>query len=90
MGRYRYAISYESDTQPVETVRGEFEAPRFTTALYRGGKVARDNWPRKRRFRSVVTRYEIEFMREHERAADGRREAEAYSMGEFWGAREFH
>jgi len=36
------------------------------------------------------TRYEIEFMREHERAADGRREAEAYSMGEFWGAREFH
>ena len=55
MGRYRCAISYESDTQPVETVRGEFEAPRFTTALYRGGKVARDNWPRKRRFRSVVT-----------------------------------
>jgi hypothetical protein len=54
MYHYRYAISYESDTQPVETVRGEFEAPRMPVACHRAGNLARDSWPPKRGFRSVV------------------------------------
>ena len=53
--RYRYTISYESDTQPVETVRGEFVSRDTPSACLQGGREARDHWPTKRRFRSVVT-----------------------------------
>lgn len=31
--RYRYAVSLESDTRPVETVRGEFDRDDEETAL---------------------------------------------------------
>ena len=57
--RYRYAISYESDTEPVETVRGEFESGGTPRALYQAGKQARDHWPKGRRFRSVVILVEV-------------------------------
>jgi len=53
--RYSYTISYESDTQPVETVRGELTASRLAIACSRAGGLARDSWPKGRRFRSVVT-----------------------------------
>jgi len=57
--RYRYAISYESDMEPVETVRGEFVSTGTPRALYQAGKLARDSWPKGRRFRSVVTLIEL-------------------------------
>ena len=52
--RYRHSVSYESDTQPVETVRGEFEAGGLPQAISQGAREARKAWPRNRRFRSVV------------------------------------
>jgi hypothetical protein len=52
--RFRYVVSYESDTQPVETVRGEFEVARSSTALHEGARAAVANHPKGRRFRSFV------------------------------------
>jgi hypothetical protein len=52
--RYRYAISYESESQPVETVRGEFEAGGFDSALRQGSSETCTHWPHRRVFRSVV------------------------------------
>jgi hypothetical protein len=52
--RFRYAISYESDTQPVETVRGEFEANGGAQGVRQGARVACTQWPKRRSFRSVV------------------------------------
>ena len=52
--RYRYVFSYESDSQPVETVRGNFEANGGAQAVRCGAKAACRHWPRGRSFRSVV------------------------------------
>jgi len=52
--RFRYAISYESDTQPVETVRGELDARDGRQAAFRSGRMASRAWPKGRRFRSFV------------------------------------
>jgi hypothetical protein len=52
--RFRYTISYESDIQPVETIRGEFEARGSSQALHQGARVAVANRPKGRRFRSFV------------------------------------
>jgi hypothetical protein len=63
MYHYRYAISYESDTSPVETVRGEFEARSRTSAIRQGAREAVRHWPKGRKFRSwviVVERLEAE------------------------------
>jgi hypothetical protein len=63
MYHYRYAISYESDSQPVETVRGEFEARDRSQAIRQGAREAVRHWPKGRQFRSwviVVERLEAE------------------------------
>ena len=52
--RYRYSVSYESDTQAVETVRGEFEAGGGDSSLRQGAREACAQWPNGRKFRSVV------------------------------------
>jgi hypothetical protein len=52
--RYSYVVSYESDTQPVETVRGEFEAGGGDGSLRQGAREACAHWPKGRKFRSVV------------------------------------
>ena len=52
--RFRYAISYESDTQPVETVRGEFEVNGGAQGIRQGAREACRQWPKHRSFRSVV------------------------------------
>jgi hypothetical protein len=52
--RFRYVVSYESDTQPVETVRGEFEANGGAQGLRQGAREACTHWPKHRSFRSVV------------------------------------
>src|SRR5262245_11949141 len=54
MMRFRYAISYESDIQPVETVRGEFEANGGAQGVRQRARVACTHWPARRSFRSVV------------------------------------
>jgi hypothetical protein len=38
--RFRYAISYEADTSPVETRRGELDARDTRQAVTRGGREA--------------------------------------------------
>lgn len=53
--RYSYAISYESDATPVITVRGELDARNTRHATLQAGRTARDQWPKGRRCRSVVT-----------------------------------
>jgi hypothetical protein len=52
--RYRYSVSFESDTLPVETVRGEFEAGGGDSSLRQGAREACAHWPKGRKFRSVV------------------------------------
>jgi hypothetical protein len=52
--RYRYSVSFESDTLPVETVRGNFEANGGPGSLRQGAREACKHWPRGRSFRSVV------------------------------------
>lgn len=52
--RYRHIISFESDTQPVETVRGEIDANGLPQAVSQGAREARKRWPKGRKFRSVV------------------------------------
>ncbi|HMF11590.1 MAG TPA: hypothetical protein VKE94_04770 [Gemmataceae bacterium] len=52
--RFRYVVSYESDTQPVETLRGELDARDARQAALRGGRLASARWPKGRHFRSVV------------------------------------
>jgi hypothetical protein len=52
--RFRYAISFESDSRPVETVRGEFDVARSSQALHQGARVAVAKHPKGRRFRSFV------------------------------------
>ncbi len=61
--RYRYAVSYESDSQPVETVYGEFDASGRSTAIHRSAREAVARWPKGRSFRSwviVVERLDVE------------------------------
>jgi hypothetical protein len=52
--RYRYSVSFESDSQPVETVRGEFEAKDRRGAIRQGAREAVAHWPKGRSFRSWV------------------------------------
>jgi len=52
--RFRYAVSYESDTSPIETLRGELDARDARQAALRGGREAFKHWPKGRHFRSVV------------------------------------
>jgi hypothetical protein len=52
--RYGYTISYESDTQPVVTVRGDFDAKDRSSAIRQGAKRAVKQWPKGRSFRSWV------------------------------------
>ena len=52
--RYPYSVSYESDSQPVETVRGEFEGGGGDSSLRQGARKACAHWPTGRKFRSVV------------------------------------
>jgi hypothetical protein len=52
--RYRWAVSYESDTNPVETVRDEFEASGASTAIHQSAREAVAHWPKGRSFRSWV------------------------------------
>jgi hypothetical protein len=54
MYHYRYAISYESDSSPVETVRGEFEARTHANAIHQSARTALKEWPKARKFRSWV------------------------------------
>jgi hypothetical protein len=54
MPLYHYVVSYESDTQPVHTVRGEIEARDTRQAALRSGREASRRWPKARSFRSVV------------------------------------
>ena len=37
--RSRYSVTYESDTRPVETDRGEFEVQTFSGHCYSGRKL---------------------------------------------------
>ena len=60
--RYRYVFSYESDSQPVETVRGELEAEDPKSATVRAARAANTQRPKGRQFRSwviVVERLEV-------------------------------
>jgi len=52
--RYGYSVSFESDTLPVETVRGEFEAGGGDSSLRQGAREACAQWPKGRKFRSAV------------------------------------
>jgi len=52
--RFRYVIGFESDTTPVETLRGELDARSARQAALRGGRLALRSWPNSREFRSVV------------------------------------
>jgi hypothetical protein len=52
--RYGYVVSYESDSQPVETIRGEFEAKDRSSAIRQGAREAVRRWPKGRSFRSWV------------------------------------
>lgn len=52
--KYHYIISYESDTQPVVTIRGDYEAGNRATAIRKGARAAVANWPKGRTFRSWV------------------------------------
>jgi len=52
--RYRYSVSFETDSQPVETVRGEFEAKDRCGAIRQGAREAVAHWPKGRSFRSWV------------------------------------
>ena len=54
MARYSYAVSYESETRPVRTVRGEFDAAGGPQAARQGSREACRHWPKGRPFRSVV------------------------------------
>jgi len=68
--RYSYVVSYESDTQPVETVRGEFEAGGGDGSLRQGAREACAHWPKGRKFRSVVIVVERLDVAEATNAAD--------------------
>ena len=68
--RYRYAVSYESDSQPVETDRGEFEARDRHGAIRQGAREAVAHWPKGRSFRSWVIVVERLDVAETTRAAD--------------------
>ena len=60
--RYTYSVSYESDSQPVETVRGELEAEDPKSATVRAARAANTRRPKGRQFRSwviVVERLEV-------------------------------
>ena len=52
--RYTYSVSYESDSQPVETVRGELEAEDPKSATVRAARAANTRRPKGRQFRSWV------------------------------------
>jgi hypothetical protein len=53
--KFRYAVSFESDTLPVETFRGEVESADIADAVRRAVFRAENDRPNKRlRFRSVV------------------------------------
>ena len=52
--RYHYAVSYESDIKPVETVKGEFDVRSGRQAIRQGAREACRAWPKGRKFRSVV------------------------------------
>ncbi len=70
--RYRASVSYESDTQPVETVRCEFEAGTAKSATVRAAREANRHRPAKRSFRSwviVVERLEASAAEQRENAA---------------------
>ena len=47
-------VSYESDTEPVETLRFDLSARDTRQAALRGGREASRRWPKGRKFRSVV------------------------------------
>jgi hypothetical protein len=68
--RYRYAVSYESDSQPVETDRGEFEARDRRGAIRQGAREAVAYWPKGRSFRSWVIVVERLDVAEATQAAD--------------------
>lgn len=51
--RYRASVSFEHDTQPVRTYRGEIAAPGLPTATSRALRTARGLYPGLR-WRSVV------------------------------------
>ena len=68
--RLRYAASYESDTSPIETLRGELNARDARQAALRGGREAFKRWPEGRKFRSVVIVVERLDVAEATRAAD--------------------
>lgn len=51
---YSVAISYESDTEPVETVRTAIEVVGMRQAVRQASREACSAWPKSRRFRSVV------------------------------------
>lgn len=52
--RYRASVSYESETQPVNTIRVEFEAGSAKSATVRAAREANKRRPAKRAFRSWV------------------------------------
>src|SRR5262249_50275830 len=51
---YRCTVSFESDTLPVETVRGDFEAKDRCGAIRQGAREAVAHWSKGRSFRSWV------------------------------------
>lgn len=57
---YSYSASYESDTQPVETVRGTLEASGGPQAIRQGSREACRAWPKGRPFRSIVVVVELQ------------------------------
>jgi len=52
--RHRDVVGYEADSQPVETVRGEFEAKDRCGPIRQGARDAVRRWPQGRSFRSSV------------------------------------
>ena len=68
--RYRYVFSYESDSQPVETVRGELEAEDPKSATVRAARAANTRRPKGRQFRSWVIVVERLDVAEATQAAD--------------------
>ena len=68
--RYRYSVSFEGDSQPVQTVRGEFEAKDRCGAIRQGAREAVAQWPKGRSFRSWVIVVERLDVAEATQAAD--------------------
>lgn len=52
--QFTYAVSFESDTQPVETLRGEVEAIDAEDAIRRGLRRAVDTRTGRGKYRSLV------------------------------------